>query len=139
MVDPYDVLSRFTVDTFRFFLIREAPFGGDVTFSETALSLRHNAELADTFGNLVHRSLALCLKYTKGVVPSNAADDSVVDVGALRTATEAAFAAHQLDVAAGLALGALNATNKCARLPGYNPRAPRLPSPAADPLLLWHR
>ena len=92
VVDPYDVLQRFSVDSFRFFLVRDAPFGGDVTFSETALALRHNAELADTFGNLVHRSLALCLKYCGGKVPDVAAAPSVVDVGALRAATEAAVA-----------------------------------------------
>lgn len=111
MVDPYDVLKRFSVDTFRFFLMREAPFGGDVTFSETALALRHNAELADTFGNLVHRALALCAKYNGGKVP-DAGADPVIDVAALRAASEAAMAAHQLDSATGLAIAALNACNK---------------------------
>ena len=111
VVDPYDVLERFPVDTFRFFLMREATFGGDVTFSETALMLRHNAELADNFGNLVNRSLALCAKYNGGVIPDTAAEP-VLDVGALRTASEAAYAAHQIDVAAGIAVSALNAANK---------------------------
>ena len=112
VVDPYDVLQRFPVDSFRFFLMRDAPFGGDINFSETALALRHNAELADTFGNLVHRSLALCAKYNGGKVPEEEADMSVLDVGALRTASEEAYKAHQLDVAAGLAIGGLNAANK---------------------------
>ena len=112
VVDPYEVLTRFPVDSFRFFLVRDAPFGGDVTFSETALALRHNSELADTFGNLVHRSLALALKYCGGKVPDVAAAPNVVDVGALKTSTEAAIAAHQLDVAAGYAIGVLNNTNK---------------------------
>jgi methionyl-tRNA synthetase len=79
------VLTRFPVDSFRFFVMREASYGGDVTFSETALALRHNAELADNFGNLVNRSLALCQKYNGGKVPSQAAEP-VIDVGALRAA-----------------------------------------------------
>lgn len=112
VVDPYEVLARFPVDSFRFFLMRDAPFGGDINFSETALALRHNAELADTFGNLVHRSLALCAKYSNGKVPSESADHSVLDVGALRAATEQAFKSNQLDVAAGLAIGGLHAANK---------------------------
>ena len=33
----------------RFFLVRDAPFGGDLTFSEDALVLRQNAELADNY------------------------------------------------------------------------------------------
>ena len=40
----------------------------DLTFSEDALVLRHNAELADTFGNLVHRALVLCAKFCGGAV-----------------------------------------------------------------------
>lgn len=117
VVDPYDVLARFPVDSFRFFIVRDAPFGGDLTFSETALALRHNSELADTFGNLVNRSLALLSKYTGGKIPTQAAEPNVdgspvVDVGALRAASEAAYAGWELDRAAGLAVSALNATNK---------------------------
>ena len=111
VVDPYAVLANFPVDSFRWFLMRETTFGGDVTFSETALALRHNAELADTFGNCVHRSLSLCAKYCGGKVP-DATADAVLDVGALREATAAAFASHQIEVAAAQALGALNAANK---------------------------
>ena len=39
VVDPYDVLGRHCVDTFRYFIVREAPFGKDLTFSEDALVL----------------------------------------------------------------------------------------------------
>lgn len=42
--------------------VRESPFGGDLTFSEDALVLRQNAELADNYGNLVHRATVLCKK-----------------------------------------------------------------------------
>ena len=111
VVDPYDVLTRCSVDTFRFFLMREAPFGADLTFSETALKLRHNAELADTYGNLVNRALALCVKYNGGKIPPNDAD-AVIDVGELRRAVEAQYATFQIDAAAGLVIGALHAANK---------------------------
>lgn len=55
---------------------------------------------------------SICAKYTGGKVPDSTADSSIIDVVALRSATEAAYAAHQLDVAAGLAMAALHATNK---------------------------
>ena len=67
-----------TVDSFRYFLMRDSPFGGDLTFSETALALRHNAELADTFGNLVNRSITLCAKYNHGRIPSEQAEAGIV-------------------------------------------------------------
>ena len=112
VVDPYDVLARFPVDSFRFFLMRECTFGGDVTFNETALALRHNAELADTFGNLVNRSLNLCKSYTDGKIPSQLPCEIDLDVDKLRTATEAAYKNYQIDVAASLATSALSTVNK---------------------------
>jgi methionyl-tRNA synthetase len=51
------------VDSARYFLFREAPFGDDGDFSEQALIDRHNNELADKFGNLVSRVSALAEKY----------------------------------------------------------------------------
>jgi len=44
----------------------DAPFGGDLTFSEDALVLRQNAELADNYGNLVHRATVLAKKDAGG-------------------------------------------------------------------------
>jgi len=113
VVDPYEVLAKFPTDSFRFFLMREATFGADVTFSDTALSLRHNSELADTFGNLVNRSLSLCDKYNAGKVPAEAADPTFdCDVAALIVATEADYARCLVDVAAGRAVAVLSAANK---------------------------
>jgi len=50
------------VDSVRYFLFREIPFGQDGDFSETALRERHNNELADKLGNLVSRVSALAEK-----------------------------------------------------------------------------
>ena len=43
--------------------------GGDINFSEEALAMRYNSELADTYGNLVNRGLKLCESYCGGKVP----------------------------------------------------------------------
>ena len=50
------------VDSARYFLLRETPFGQDGDFSEKALIQRHNNELADKLGNLVSRVSALIEK-----------------------------------------------------------------------------
>lgn len=111
VVNAYDVLQRHSVDSFRYFCIRDVPFGGDLTFSEDALALRSNAELADTFGNLVHRALTLCAKYAKGCVP-DARAEAIFDVGKLRESTEDAYASFTLHSAMELVIEALFAANK---------------------------
>ena len=51
------------VDSARYFLFRETPFGNDGDFSEKMLAERHNNELADKLGNLVSRVSTLAEKY----------------------------------------------------------------------------
>jgi methionyl-tRNA synthetase len=69
VVDPHDMLDKFDVDTFRWYLCKEAPYGGELAFSENSLRDMHNADLCDTLGNLVHRATNLCQKFCGGVVP----------------------------------------------------------------------
>jgi methionyl-tRNA synthetase len=56
------------VDTFRWYLCKEAPYGGELSFSEDSLIDMHNADLCDTLGNLVHRATNLCEKYCDGEI-----------------------------------------------------------------------
>lgn len=55
--------------TFIRYLCKEAPYGGELAFSENSLRDMHNADLCDTLGNLVHRATNLCKKYCDGVIP----------------------------------------------------------------------
>ncbi|MDQ6988290.1 MAG: methionine--tRNA ligase [Mariprofundaceae bacterium] len=66
---PADLLERYDADTLRYFLLREVPFGSDGDFSENALKLRYNSELANDVGNLLNRSLSMLQKYRAGVLP----------------------------------------------------------------------
>lgn len=75
VVNPMEIASRYTVDSIRYFLIREIPFGLDGAFSEKALIARHNNELANDLGNLLSRTLSMMEKYFEGVVPAKAKDD----------------------------------------------------------------
>ena len=66
VVDPVEIVKTYGVDAYRYFLLRETPFGADGTFSEEALILRFNTDLANDLGNLLNRSLAMYEKYFPG-------------------------------------------------------------------------
>jgi methionyl-tRNA synthetase len=69
VVRPLDLVSKYGVDAFRYFLLREMVFGLDANFSEEALIQRLNADLANDLGNLFSRTLAMTDRYFSGKVP----------------------------------------------------------------------
>lgn len=69
VVDPVELADEFGVDAIRYFLMREVSFGQDGNFSRKALVERINADLANDLGNLLHRSVAMIIRYRDGVVP----------------------------------------------------------------------
>ncbi|MDP9086657.1 MAG: methionine--tRNA ligase [Pseudomonadota bacterium] len=69
VVDPFALAERFGVDALRYFLLREVSFGQDGSYSAEAIVNRVNAELANSFGNLVQRSLSMVFKNLDGVLP----------------------------------------------------------------------
>lgn len=68
-VDPFALADRFGADSLRYFLLREAHFGSDFSYSEEKIAQRHNSDLGNDLGNLLRRSLAMLAKYREGVVP----------------------------------------------------------------------
>ncbi len=70
VVDPLDMIARYGVDPYRYFLLREVAFGLDGTFSEEALTARYNSDLANDLGNLLNRTLTMAEKYFEGKVPT---------------------------------------------------------------------
>jgi len=69
VVKPEEMIQRFGVDPFRYFLLREVPFGQDGDFSRDALINRINSDLANDLGNLLSRTLNLIEQFTEGVIP----------------------------------------------------------------------
>ena len=63
VIDPNEILNKYPSDSFRLSLIHSNPFGGDIPFSEETLVLIHNADLADTLGNLVNRCSVILSKF----------------------------------------------------------------------------
>ena len=68
--------DRFGADVLRYFLLREIVFGHDGSFSFDALVQRYNADLANGYGNLVSRTLAMIGRYFGGEVPEPVADQA---------------------------------------------------------------
>jgi len=64
-----EAIDRHGADAVRYFLLREVGFDNDGDFTWERFDARYTADLADTFGNLVSRSLAMIHRYRDGTVP----------------------------------------------------------------------
>ncbi|HMW86411.1 MAG TPA: methionine--tRNA ligase [Nitrospira sp.] len=69
VVDPNKMIDQFGTDAFRYFLLREVPFGQDGDFSHSALVTTVNAKLANGIGNLLSRTLTMIERSCAGVIP----------------------------------------------------------------------
>jgi len=69
VVDPYTMVDEFGADAFRYFLLREVPFGKDGDFSGDALISRVNSDLANGLGNLLSRTMTMLERFTDGKIP----------------------------------------------------------------------
>jgi methionyl-tRNA synthetase len=78
-LDLDEAIDKFGADAFRYFLLREVPFDGDGTFSWERFEERYNADLANAWGNLASRVIAMVEKYRGGVVPAGARDEADAD------------------------------------------------------------
>lgn len=70
VVDPHAMVDEFGADAFRYFILREVPFGQDGDFSREALISRINSDLANGLGNLLNRTLVLIERCCNGMIPA---------------------------------------------------------------------
>jgi methionyl-tRNA synthetase len=62
VIDPKELIDIYGLDSVRYFLFREVPFGNDGDFSKVAIKNRINGELANNYGNLIQRILSFIYK-----------------------------------------------------------------------------
>ena len=95
VIRPLEMKTRFGMDAFRYFLLREMAFGQDAKFSEEALVTRINADLANNLGNFVSRVLAMQEKYFTGIVQPLSSSWSKEDIELRDNVNRAKFDSKQ--------------------------------------------
>jgi methionyl-tRNA synthetase len=84
VLDPFKVIDVYGVDALRYYCFREVSFGADGSVSTEGFEARYNTELANEYGNLASRTLAMIDRYRDGVVPeAELAPDLAADLGDL--------------------------------------------------------
>jgi len=63
-IDPHAFIDKYGSDAYRYFVLRQIPFGQDGDFSEASFADRYNSDLANNLGNLVSRSFSMLNKYS---------------------------------------------------------------------------
>ena len=113
-IAPADITDHFGVDAFRYYFLRAIPFGSDGSFSWEDMGARYTSELANDFGNLASRLIAMIEKYCGGAIPA-LARDAGLEAALAETVTKADAAMVALDFQ-----GGINAIMEfCKRVNGY--------------------
>jgi len=66
VIDPFVLADKYGAEAIRYCLVSEISTGGDADFSEDRLVGRYNADLANSLGNLLNRSLSMAARYQEG-------------------------------------------------------------------------
>jgi methionyl-tRNA synthetase len=77
VLDPFEVMESFGTDALRFYLLRDVAFGGDGSVGMDAVTSRYETELANEYGNLASRTIAMLLRYREGVIPAVETDPTL--------------------------------------------------------------
>src|SRR5947209_1816032 len=69
VVEPMDIITKFSSEAFRYYFMRECPFPGDGDFSWQRFATVYDSNLANKLGNLLSRVVTLVTRYYEGVLP----------------------------------------------------------------------
>jgi methionyl-tRNA synthetase len=111
-VELGEAIERHGPDALRFFLLREIPWNGDGEFSWERFDERYISELADNFGNLASRSVAMIERYRDGVVPAAPLTTLDADIAAAIVRYRGAMDAQLLHNGVGAAIQLSSAANQ---------------------------
>ncbi len=73
VIEPFQVAEIYGADALRFYVLREVSFGSDGEVSPEGFETRYTTELANEYGNLASRTLAMIGRYRDGIVPDRRA------------------------------------------------------------------
>jgi len=113
-IAPSQITDYFGVDAFRYYFLRAIPFGSDGSFSWEDMQARYTSELANDFGNLASRLIAMVEKYCDGVIPAVANDSELSNL-----LNETVVAADKSMVALDFQGGINSIMEFCKRVNGY--------------------
>ena len=114
-VNVGSAIERHGADALRYFLLREVGFENDGNFTWDRFDARYTADLADTFGNLVSRTLSMVQRYRDGIVPNDSsARDTPLESAARETlaAYMRAMDAQELQEGAALVIELASRANR---------------------------
>jgi methionyl-tRNA synthetase len=77
VLDPFEVMDEYGTDALRFYLMRDVAFGGDGAVGMDSVRSRYDSELANEYGNLASRTIAMILRYRDGTIPTVATDPAL--------------------------------------------------------------
>jgi len=70
VLDPFEAMDKFGADALRYYLLRDVSFGGDGNVSPASFEARYESELANEYGNLASRTIAMVSRYRDGEIPA---------------------------------------------------------------------
>ena len=77
VLDPFEVIDEFGTEALRFYLMRDVPFGSDGPVGMEAVRSRYESELANEYGNLASRTIAMLQRYRDGTIPAAPTDPAL--------------------------------------------------------------
>jgi len=79
VLDPFEIIERFSTDALRYYCFREVSFGLDGNVSPATFEERYTTELANEYGNLASRTLNMLRRYTDARVPDAEVDPALAE------------------------------------------------------------
>ena len=115
--DIAQVCKEYSVDVYRYYLLRATKFGADGNFSHDLLKQIYNDELANGVGNLLSRTINMIQRYFDGALPDtqgiSAAESQVVEAAKdLNRSANAAMQACAFHAYLSAVIDLVTATNR---------------------------
>lgn len=69
VVNPNEIADKYGPDAFRYYVLKQVPFGDDGDFTQQSMQSAYTNDLANEWGNLLNRTLVMTQRYCEGKVP----------------------------------------------------------------------